>query len=239
MKRVRYSIAALSLFFALDGDLRADGLDSGNYWYTPTPDVNRLYEVATDPSPARLDELPGVFMTVTTLKDPGKKKADKGHSCEAFTFVDYGAFSKWAHTEWGNRPQDYSRLKAHLMEKMFDRLDRIVPDIKDRVLFADIGTPLTNEYVVNSTRGNLYGTEKLLRNIGPFGFSTRGDVRGLYLCGASTLGHGVAAATMSGVAVAKQVLGVRRDELLTGGGGELRLYNAEDPATWPGGVRPV
>jgi all-trans-retinol 13,14-reductase len=233
LKRTRWSIGALSLFFGLDTDLRAKGLDSGNYWYTPTADPNRLYDVATNPDPAVLDEVPGVFLTVTTLKDPSKRKAGKAHTCEAFTFVDYGAFERWAHTTWGDRPEDYARMTAHLMDAMFSRLERILPDIKQHVSFAELGTPLTNEYFVASTRGNLYGTEKSLGNIGPFGFSLKGELDGLYLCGASTVGHGVAAATMSGIGVARQVLGVRRHELLDPTGQTLRLYNAEDPATWP------
>ena len=33
LEKTTYSVSALSLFFAVDMDLRAAGLDSGNYWF--------------------------------------------------------------------------------------------------------------------------------------------------------------------------------------------------------------
>ncbi|MDO9131151.1 MAG: hypothetical protein Q7U34_14920, partial [Anaerolineales bacterium] len=70
-------------------------------------------------------------------------------------------------------------------------------------MFYSLGTPLTNEHYLNATRGNLYGIEKSPSQVGPWAFSPRTEFDGLYLCGASTLSHGVAGVTQSGIDAAK------------------------------------
>ncbi|MBK7455849.1 MAG: hypothetical protein IPJ46_19665 [Anaerolineales bacterium] len=74
------------------------------------------------------------------------------------------------------------------------------------IVFYSLGTPLTNEHYLNATRGNLYGIEKSPQQVGPWAFSPRTEFEGLYLCGASTLSHGVAGVTQSGINAAKAVL---------------------------------
>ena len=77
---------------------------------------------------------------------------------------------KWRETLPGDppegRPDDYERLKARVQAMMLHGLDRILPGISDHVVFAEVGTPLTNVHYVASTRGSLYGTEKSLWEIG-------------------------------------------------------------------------
>ena len=43
LDRVRYFDLGLSLFSAVDMDLRAAGLDSGNYWFYGHDDLERIY----------------------------------------------------------------------------------------------------------------------------------------------------------------------------------------------------
>ncbi|MFZ5905765.1 MAG: hypothetical protein ACOYZ8_19695 [Chloroflexota bacterium] len=61
----------------------------------------------------------------------------------------------------------------------------------------------------------------------PLGFAPRTEFEGLFLFGQSTMSHGVAGVTASGVDAAKAVLGIGTRELLTGKG-ELRLLRAEE-----------
>jgi phytoene dehydrogenase-like protein len=213
LARTRWSTSSLSLFFATDMDLRAAGYDSGNYWYYPTTDIERTYRMGKEPWGPDVPELPGFFLTVTTLKDPSKMKGGH-HSMEAFTFVGYDAWKGWEESKVGERPAEYNAWKERLMDKMIANADRIVPGLRDRVTFAELGTPLTNKFYCAATAGNLYGTEKTLGQLGPFSYPVTSEIDGLYLCGASTLGHGVMGAALSGIAVAKSVLRVRSAEIL-------------------------
>lgn len=232
LDRVTYSTSAVSLFFAVDMDLREAGLDSGNYWMYDTPDVDALYRRGLENCVLEADEPPALFLTVTTLKDPTKRH-NGHHTCEAFTFVGYEPFQKWAHTQSGARGPDYEKLKEQLAKKMFRALDKRIPGLSRHVVFWNVATPLTNEFYIRATRGNLYSIAKTPSQVGPGSFPISTEIKGLYMVGASTTSHGVAGVTMTGLAAAKKILHCRTSDLLKMKGQALRIYPSEDISQWP------
>lgn len=236
MDRLVYSTSAISLFFAADMDLRAAGLDSGNFWYYDHEDLDRIYALGLTDAAMRMDAPPGMFLTITTLKDPSKMHSGH-HTGEAFTFTTYSAFEQWASSRCGARPASYDAVKEKLAGVMVRGLERRIPGISRHLVFLNLGTPLTNEHYVGATRGNVYGTSKTPRQVGPLSFSTRTEFGGLYLCGASTLGHGVVGATQSGLAAAKAVLNCRTRDILTQRGPDLTILPSEDIGQWPEHLR--
>jgi len=230
LRHVKYSVSALSLFAAVDLDLRRAGLDSGNYWLYDSADVEGAYRKGLTAWPLQADRhLSGQFLTVTTLKDPSKRYHGH-HTLESFVFVGHDAFRRWAETRQGERPGDYRALKAELTAAMLGGLERRVPGISKHVVFSELGTPLTNTHYVAATAGNLYGTEKSRFQVGPFGFQIGGDLDGLSLCGASTIGHGVLGATMSGLMAARRITRRPIAELLAPKGRPVVLLQAEGRA---------
>lgn len=177
-----------------------------------------------------------MFLTVTTLKDPSKLHGGH-HTIEAFTFVGYDAFKKWESSKLGERPDDYTRVKAELLERMIETASRIVPGLRERVVFADLGTPLTNVHYCAATRGNLYGIEKSRWQVGPWAFPVRSEIDGLVLCGSSTLSHGVMGAALSGMVAAREITKVSVGELLSRKGPPIQLLSAEDQSSWPEALR--
>ncbi|MBE7436144.1 MAG: NAD(P)/FAD-dependent oxidoreductase [Anaerolineales bacterium] len=229
---VRYSTSCLSLFFATDMDLHGAGLDSGNMWYYDHADVDKIYTDGLTDALLREEMPPGMFLTATTLKDPSKMHSGH-HTCESFAFVGYEAFEKWAHTRYGARPADYDAMKEDLAWRMVRGLEKRIPGLSKRIVYYSLGTPLTNEHYLNATRGNLYGIEKSPSQVGPLGFTARTEFEGLFLCGQSTMSHGVAGVTASGVDAAKAVLNARARDLLTGRGSGPLFLQAEDTSEWP------
>lgn len=240
---VHYSTSCLSLFFATDMDLRGAGLDSGNMWYYDHADVDKIYAEGLTDALMREEAPPGMFLTVTTLKDPSKMHAAGAtaghHTCESFAFVGYDAFEKWANTKYGERSVDYSAMKEDLAWRMVPTknvgiimrgLEKRIPGLSKHITFYSLGTPLpaSREHYLNATRGNLYGIDKRPSQVGPLGFRAKTEFEGLFLCGQSTMSHGVAGVTASGIDAAKAVLSCRSRDLLTGKGEGLRLL----PADW-------
>ena len=229
---VNYSTSCLSLYFATDMDLRGAGLDSGNMWYYDHADMDKIYSdglidaVLNDETPS------GMFLTVTTLKDPSKMHSGH-HTCESFAFVGYEAFEKWAHTKFGELTTDYDGMKEDLAWRMVRGLEKRIPGLSRHIVYYSLGTPLTNEHYLNATRGNLYGIDKRPSQVGPWAFSPRTEFDGLYLCGASTISHGIAGVTASGVDAAKAVLNCRRRDLLKQSGASLTFLQSEDTSKWP------
>lgn len=222
LDKTQYSTSCLSLYLAVDMDLAKRGYDSGNYWFYNHADLDEIYKQGrTDFSV--FNEPSAMFMTITTLKDPSKMK--KGlHSIEAFSFANYEPFEKWADEPSGNRSKDYVQFKNEIMERMLNFLDKRVPDISKSVAFKELGTPLTNAHYLNSYRGNIYGTDKIKSQLGPLGYTTKTEIKNLYLCGASTLSHGVAGATATGLQAAAKILNCKTKELLKQNGPEIKIY---------------
>jgi phytoene dehydrogenase-like protein len=229
---VRYSTSCLSLFFATDMDLRGVGLDSGNFWFYDHADVDRIYSDGLTDAVLSEETPSGMFLTVTTLKDPSKMHTGH-HTCESFAFVGYEAFEQWVHTKYGSRPTDYDAMKEDLAWRMVRGLEKHVPGLSKHIVYYSLGTPLTNEHYLNATRGNLYGIAKSPSQVGPWAFSPRTEFEGLYLCGASTLSHGVAGVTQSGIDAAKAVLSCRTRDLLKQNGASLTFLPSEDVSAWP------
>jgi phytoene dehydrogenase-like protein len=174
-----------------------------------------------------------MFLTVTTLKDPSKMHSGH-HTCEAFTFVSYDAFKQYEQPVPGVRMPGYQGLKEDLAWRMFKGLEKRIPGISEHVTFWDLGTPLTNKHYINTTKGNLYGIEKSVTQVGPGAFPTKTEIEGLLMCGASTMSHGVSGVTATGLSAAKAVLNCSTDDLLTQNGPPLEIYSSEDTSNWPG-----
>jgi len=232
LANTKYSVTSLIMFLTLDIDVTKYGIDSGNIWKINEPDLDAVYGNLTKNNILGGDEFSGVFLSCTTLKDPASFNG-RYHNFEIVTFLDYSAFEKFEkgreyHTE------EYEAFKNKLMNKMLNTVEKLIPDARKCIIQAELGTPLTNNYYINSTRGNVYGTEKTLKGVGPFAFKAKTEIEDLFLCGASTLSHGVGGAANSGIETAAKILGCKAQDLLIEDENQkLRVYDAENPASWP------
>jgi len=229
-RKMRYSVPTLSVFAATSLDLRARGYDSGNYWWYPTSDVGEIYERVEDALPDAGIE--GLFLAIPTLKDPRHDR--NGHdTLEMFSFLPYAPFERWEGTAPGERGSDYHALKEALGDKVIAAAEQVIPGLSKSLVFREVGTPLTNTFYCESPFGCSYGTAKTPGQLGPFSYKTRAEIDGLHLCGASTLSHGIAGVSISGLIAAQNILGLgSRDDALGRPDGSLRVYPSERPETW-------
>src|SRR6185369_13121101 len=113
-----------------DLDLDALGLDSGNYWCYAHQDIDAIYRSERGDWTSRQGPVEGFFVTATTLKDRSKLR-NGHHTMEAFAFVGYEPFQRWAGTRFGARPPEYAQMKARLTERMIDAVATVVPGLKE------------------------------------------------------------------------------------------------------------
>lgn len=235
--RTTYSLTSLILFLTVDMDVKKVGMDSGNIWRFTTQDLDETFEKMTNIDLLELDEFPGMFISCTTCKDPSSYDG-KHHSFEIVTLVNYESFRKYEHLKNDHRSDEYITFKKQLSDIFLVSLENEFPGISQHIVDMDLGTPLTNEYYINSTNGNVYGTEKRFRQIGPFSYKAKTEFENLFLCGASIVSHGVAGAAHSGVAAAATILKCRSDELIKPMEDQhLTILEAEDDAHWPESVK--
>ncbi|WP_299433806.1 NAD(P)/FAD-dependent oxidoreductase [uncultured Maribacter sp.] len=232
LSKTKYSCTSLMLFLTVNLDVKKVGLDSGNIWLMPDKDADEFYDGLMKEDILKGDAFEGMFISCTTLKDPSSYNG-KEHSLEVITYINYDSFKEFEN-ENKQRSKAYLEFKEKLTQKMLNGLEKAIPNIREHIIHQDLGTPITNEYYVNSTRGNVYGTEKSLMHIGPFAYKPKSEIDNLYLCGASILSHGVAGAAHSGVETASIILNCEADSLREPQPDqELTILEAEDSTNYP------
>jgi phytoene dehydrogenase-like protein len=232
LEATRYSVTSLMFFISVDMDVREAGIDSGNIWFMPDKDMDAIYEGLTKVSILETDEFDSLFISCSSLKDPLSFNGHH-HTLEVVTFIDYDAF-KALNTNPDGANERYLKIKERLSEKLMNTFKRILPAVHKNIVHLEVGTPITNEYYINSTKGNVYGTEKGFMQTGPFSYKAKTEIENLYMCGSSIMSHGVAGASYSGVKTAAEILGCREEDLIQKDESqELRIYDAEDSSQWP------
>lgn len=232
LSKTKYSVTSLILFLTLDMDVKKAGFDSGNIWSFKSENMDGIYNELKGKHPVEGDEFPGVFISCTTLKDPVSFNG-RYHSFEVITFIEHGIFNE-SDLENDYHSEAYKNRKKKIISKFLNNVEKVLPGAKQHIVQAELGTPKTIQHFIHSTDGNVYGTEKTFNQIGPFSFRNKSEIKNLYLCGASTLSHGVAGAAYSGVETAAKILNTTSGELLKDHKNQkIRIYNAEDESTWP------
>jgi phytoene dehydrogenase-like protein len=232
LDRTKYATSNLGLFMAVDMDLRAAGMDSGNFWFYDHADLDQIYIQSLGDHILHAETPSVMFVTAPTLKDPSKMHSGH-HTMEVLVFTSFEPFARWTDKEKREQDPEYQELKGRLENKILTGLERHLPGLRDNVVFSELSTPVTNLHFVNATQGNMYGIAKIRSQFGPFSYPLKTEFEGLYCCGASTINHGVQSVTFSGVMAASMILDCQISDLLQQGGPELRVYPSEKPEEWP------
>jgi phytoene dehydrogenase-like protein len=232
LTKTLYSVTSLMFFLTVDMDIRKAGLDSGNIWMMPNREMDDMHEELFENDLLTADEFSGLFISCSSLKDPSSYDG-RHHTLEIVTFIDYDSF-KSNFQEGDKNSEKYKKFKERLCNKLLNSLEKVVPDIRNHIVQLDLGTPLTNEHYIRSTKGNVYGTAKSFFQTGPFSYNAKTEIKDLYMCGASIMAHGVAGASYSGVKTAALVLNCKEEDLIKPDESQqVRIYDAEDDTHWP------
>jgi carotene isomerase len=149
------------------------------------------------------------MISIPTVLDP--QQAPPGyHTIHAYTLEPYEDWALWSAK--GKEGAQYEQKKREKAEILFRAVERIIPDIKERIVLEMIGTPLTHSRFLRRYQGT-YGPA-IAANEGRFpGCKT--PIKGLYRVGDSTLpGIGVPAVAASGILCANSLVKLKESASL-------------------------
>ncbi|MGH1395535.1 MAG: phytoene desaturase family protein [Trichormus sp.] len=175
---------AVESFMHLHLGIRADGLDNLTGHHVVVHDSR---EDITTPGNTCMISIPSVW---------DKNLAPEGHHVvHAYTLEPYAGWE---------RNDGYQAKKQEKAQTLYRALERIIPDIRERVVLELIGTPLTHAHYLRRYHGT-YGAA-IAAGKGMFP-STHTPIQGLYRVGDSTLpGIGVPAVAASGILCANTLV---------------------------------
>jgi all-trans-retinol 13,14-reductase len=229
-----YSFSSLIFFVTLDMDVKKYGIDSGNIWMTENVGIDEQCKRMKDIDLLSDEEFPHMFLSCSTLKDPVSYNG-RYHSFEMVALIENNLFDKFKGKE-NYQTEEYLQYKEKISKKFIKNLEKVLPGAGDHIVQAELGTPKTNEFYVDSSKANVYGTEKNLKQL-LFPFGSRSEIENLYLCGASVGTQGLSSACRSGVNAAAMILNTTPDKLLEVKEDQtVRIYDAEHSTEWPAWV---
>ncbi len=189
------------LYLGLSRDPRALGFQGENYWIHQQFHHGNIQEQ----SRALLQGDPQhLYLSFPSLKDPEAVNP----TAEILAPVDYRDFAPWKDQPWRHRDPAYRALKQRIQESLLDRVEHHYPGFRDRVEYAELSTPLTNEHFTAHPQGAIYGlpfAQERLQSQNAVWTRARTPLPGLYLTGVDLFMGGIVPALFSGLMTVSQI----------------------------------
>jgi all-trans-retinol 13,14-reductase len=205
---VKPSIGHLGVYIGLQGTAEEFRLPKTNYWIYPGNDYDAaLDRFLADPN----GPFPAVYISFPSAKDPDFARRHPGKATiEIVAPAPYETFAPWAEHTWGQRGEDYEALKQRYGERLLEHLYDKVPQVRGRIDYWEVSTPLSMKWFCGWERGELYGLDHDPSRMRQRWLRPRTTIPGLWLTGQDIMSCGVSGAMMGGLAAATAIAGVRR-----------------------------
>jgi all-trans-retinol 13,14-reductase len=208
MQRVQPSFAHLGVYVGLQGTAQELDLPRTNFWIYPGNDYDAALDVFMDDQDAAF---PIVYISFPSAKDPDYENRHPGTATiEIVAPAPYEWFEKWHDATWGKRGDDYEAFKHALGERLLEYVYEKLPQLRGKVDYYEVSTPLSTNWFGGYQRGELYGLAHTCERLDQDWLRPKTDIPGLWLTGQDVLTCGVTGAMMAGLLTTMSMVGARR-----------------------------
>ncbi len=196
------------MYLGLKGTAAELQLPKTNLWiYIDEHHDDNVAALRKDPSAP----LPLVYVSFPSAKDPDFQRRYPGRSTIEIVIgpCDFEAYRQWADKTWGKRGDDYEALKENLSERMLEALYKQMPQLRGKVDYSEVSTPLSTSHFCRYKKGEAYGLAHNKERFQQDWLKPKTAVPGLYLTGQDVISCGVVGALMAGMVTAMSVVGIR------------------------------
>ena len=208
LERVQPSFAHLGIYIGLKETAEQLGLPKTNFWIYPSND----YDSAVDAFMENRDApFPVVYISFPSAKDPDYLNRHPGTSTiEIVAPAPYEWFAKWRDQTWGKRGEDYESFKAEFGERLMQHLYDKLPQVRDKIDYFEVSSPLSTEWFGGYRHGELYGLAHTTERMRQKWLRPQTKIPGLWLTGQDILTCGVTGAMMAGMLTTMSMVGTRK-----------------------------
>ncbi|XP_072343328.1 all-trans-retinol 13,14-reductase-like [Scyliorhinus torazame] len=211
LNMVQHGMGGLSVFVGLNGSKEELGLKAANYWLIQENNLdeqcNKYFTLGKGDV---IEGCPVIFVSFPSAKDPSWDDRYAGKSTMVIvTFARYEWFEEWKDERVKKRGEDYENLKLGIARRLTDQVTEYFPQLKDRMEYIRVGTPLTNQFYLASSRGEIYGVSHDVSRFAPetiASFRAKTPVKNLYLTGQDVFICGFMGAIQGSLICASAVL---------------------------------
>lgn len=204
LEKLKPAAAHMGLYIGIKESSESLNLPKCNYWIFP-PEYN--HEKSRSRYRNFADEIPVAFVSFPSAKDSAwsAKNPDKS-TVEVIIIVPYEWFSRWEKSDWKKRAADYEKMKRQVAEQMFELLYRVAPQLKGKIDFYEVSTPLSTRKFMNYSKGEIYGLAHTPQRFRQEFLKPHTPVKNLFLTGQDVMIASIAGGLMGGVLCASAIL---------------------------------
>jgi all-trans-retinol 13,14-reductase len=208
LKRVKPSMAHLGVYIGLKQTAEQLGLPKTNFWIYPGNDFDAAVDAFMEDQQT---PFPVVYISFPSAKDPDYERRRPGTATiEIVAPAPFEWFRKWQGTTWNKRGDDYEAFKAELGGRLMQHLYEKLPQLKGKVDYYEVSTPLSTDYFCSYQYGELYGLDHDPVRLKQTWLGPRTRFKGLWLTGQDVLTCGVTGAMMAGLLTTTAMIGMRK-----------------------------
>ena len=199
IEHLEYSYSCFILYMATDLDVRERGLP----YFTYLRSLSDLEEEDRIFREGRVPKNPTMMISIPTLLDSSSAPVGQ-HILKVLVVVPYHYQKDWG----GEDPVRYRDIKDEFSREILQRLElRLIPGLRDHLLFYEAATPLTLERYTGNELGAMYGLGSTPKQIGNLRPPHQTPIPGLFRVGHYTRpSHGIVGASLSGLFAARTIL---------------------------------
>ena len=206
-KKVKRSVAHSCLYIGLEGSPTELQLPKTNLWIYPgdldhDACIERYLKDRNAPFPV-------VYISFPSAKDPDwPNRYPRRSTIDIITLVPYETFEPWSGSRWMKRGEEYDALKEGISQRLLEELYKQLPQVKGKVDYYELSSPLTTQHFVNYEKGEIYGLDHTPDRFRQKFLKPRTPIKNFYLTGQDIVTAGVGGALFSGVLTASAMTGV-------------------------------
>lgn len=206
--RVHPSMAHLGVYIGLQETAEQLHLPRTNFWIYPGNDFDAAVDQFLDDPKA---PFPVVYISFPSAKDPDYASRRPGTATiEVVAPAPFAWFEKWQGTTWGKRGDDYDAFKEELGERLMEYVYDKLPQLRGKVDYYEVSTPLSTEHFCAYRHGELYGLDHDPQRLRQTWLGPRTRFKGLWLTGQDVVTCGVTGAMMAGLLTTTAIVGMRK-----------------------------
>jgi all-trans-retinol 13,14-reductase len=204
LKNLEPSAAHMGLYIGIKDTQKNLNLPACNYWVFPN-EYN--HERGRGNYKTFTDTIPVAYISFPSAKDPEWDLKHPGISAvEIIILLPWEWFNKWQDIERRKTTEDYQQMKQAVADQLFEILYHVEPQLRGKVDYYEVSTPLSTRKYTNHPHGEIYGVSHTPKRFRQEFLKPWTPVKNLFLTGQDVMVASIAGGLMGGLLCASAIL---------------------------------
>ena len=206
LKKYEPALSYFYIFLGLKHSLDTMKLTTRNVWGHPCTDLDKgLQDFCNNPTEAPIP----YFIAFPSSKDnTWNERMPYKTTAVILTMLPHTIFKEWENQKCMHRDEDYTYLKNIIGDRLINEcFFKHYPELKDKIQYKTIGTPLTNKHYLGSPFGECLGMPHTPERFTSHLLTPHTEIKNLYMTGQDLISGGFAGALESAILTLNCILG--------------------------------